>query len=640
MQCPSCRNPVRESDNFCSICGASLKSAGAAACRTCKAPLSAEDAFCAKCGTPSRAKPSPPPPPVLSVEGGKRRTGGVGIPLAPLPGGKLARATEGNGTPLGPKRPIGLATAPTSGRPGQPELPVERAEGEWPDVSGALEEIGFYRGEGLDDEADRALEVLRQRHPGHPALAEAAGPSGPSGPSVGASQPRTTPTVVAAGPTETALPALADAAVTPIRRALDPRTPSAPTLLPPAPVRPKRGAAAPGLEVAGTRPANTSPTRDRPRADGAPREADLSASAKLSLGDLDENEIDAALEDFGPSEASLAPIADFEDRSPNVTGHTVIALNPLLNARPQNDESGGAAAKRPRRKTLVPDKPWPVEPAPTASKPMIGTSVYGSSPMGGPPPLQDLEIPLDVEIDEAEDSDEFAAEAEHDIDFEPGDRTVVMLEPPVPAPYGGQKPPQPIEAARVQMIGSRGQVVAQFLVPAGTTFDVGRVEGQPWWDDQHLLPHHAQLIPAPGGGVIVNHLSQGGAVYRQLEGREPLSHGDQVRVGQSTVTYERTREGPGQLHVQLHTRGPVDVRRIPLHGLLFGRDRGDVVFTGDTYVSSEHCRIDIAQGGVFIEDVGSSNGTYLRVRAAEQVPYGTLLLMGQTQFRIVRARDA
>jgi pSer/pThr/pTyr-binding forkhead associated (FHA) protein len=72
---------------------------------------------------------------------------------------------------------------------------------------------------------------------------------------------------------------------------------------------------------------------------------------------------------------------------------------------------------------------------------------------------------------------------------------------------------------------------------------------------------------------------------------------------------------------------------IPPEGLHLGRERGDVIFPEDGYVSGLHCRLHGENGKVFLTDVGSSNGTFLRIRGTAQVKSGALLLMGQQLFR-------
>ena len=65
-----------------------------------------------------------------------------------------------------------------------------------------------------------------------------------------------------------------------------------------------------------------------------------------------------------------------------------------------------------------------------------------------------------------------------------------------------------------------------------------------------------------------------------------------------------------------------------------GRERGNILFPEDGYVSGAHCQLSVRDGRVFLKDLGSSNGTFLRVRETRALPSGSLMLMGQQLFRI------
>ena len=69
-------------------------------------------------------------------------------------------------------------------------------------------------------------------------------------------------------------------------------------------------------------------------------------------------------------------------------------------------------------------------------------------------------------------------------------------------------------------------------------------------------------------------------------------------------------------------------------GVTIGRENGEIVFPEDGYVSGTHCSIVGDDDGVFLEDLGSSNGTYIRVRKGQLIAPGNLLLVGQQLFRI------
>jgi hypothetical protein len=64
-------------------------------------------------------------------------------------------------------------------------------------------------------------------------------------------------------------------------------------------------------------------------------------------------------------------------------------------------------------------------------------------------------------------------------------------------------------------------------------------------------------------------------------------------------------------------------------GMHLGRERGDILFPEDGYVSGLHCRLHEENGRMFLTDIGSSNGTFVRLAGPRPVPSGSLLLMGQ-----------
>jgi hypothetical protein len=203
---------------------------------------------------------------------------------------------------------------------------------------------------------------------------------------------------------------------------------------------------------------------------------------------------------------------------------------------------------------------------------------------------------------------------------------------------------------RLVMLGARGEAVAERTIEAGTTFDLGRDGNQPWSDDTFIEPIHARFIAAQNG-VSVEELVPTGAVFLRIQGRRPLREDDQVRVGQSLLSYRRPQAEPTQSpelwgpwgSVVMHIAPGGEVVQIPLGnaGVTVGREFGEITLAGDTFVSSTHCRVVTGvaadQPGVFIEDLESSNGTYVRLRPGERVEVGQCVLIGQTQF-VIRKR--
>ena len=73
---------------------------------------------------------------------------------------------------------------------------------------------------------------------------------------------------------------------------------------------------------------------------------------------------------------------------------------------------------------------------------------------------------------------------------------------------------------------------------------------------------------------------------------------------------------------------------IPEAGVHLGRERGDILFPEDGYVSGLHCRLSWEANKLWLTDLGSSNGTFVRIREETDIRSGDVLLMGQQLFRI------
>ena len=74
--------------------------------------------------------------------------------------------------------------------------------------------------------------------------------------------------------------------------------------------------------------------------------------------------------------------------------------------------------------------------------------------------------------------------------------------------------------------------------------------------------------------------------------------------------------------------------------LTIGRDgHNDVPLPGDTFASSEHARFEARGDGVWLEDVGSTNGTYVngvKLKRPKRLEPGDIVKIGETDFRFER----
>ncbi len=71
-----------------------------------------------------------------------------------------------------------------------------------------------------------------------------------------------------------------------------------------------------------------------------------------------------------------------------------------------------------------------------------------------------------------------------------------------------------------------------------------------------------------------------------------------------------------------------------------GRDgHNDIPLPGDKFASSSHARFDPRGDGVWLEDAGSTNGTYLngvKLKRPKRLDTGDVIRIGETDFRFER----
>ena len=100
----------------------------------------------------------------------------------------------------------------------------------------------------------------------------------------------------------------------------------------------------------------------------------------------------------------------------------------------------------------------------------------------------------------------------------------------------------------------------------------------------------------------------------------------------------RSGSGPTRLVV---TEGPLRGTIVPLasSAVLIGRAPGCTLVLDDDYSSSRHARIFPQGGQWFVEDLGSTNGTFVadqRVEAPTPLPTGTPVRVGQSVLELQR----
>lgn len=230
-----------------------------------------------------------------------------------------------------------------------------------------------------------------------------------------------------------------------------------------------------------------------------------------------------------------------------------------------------------------------------------------------------------------------------------------MAAAPRPA-AGSPAAAAPVEArpstirASLTVLRADGTDAGVFMLPDDAV-TVGRDSGGVFAGDSYLSPKHATFLQNAGALFVKDEGSLNG-VYRRLEKDAPveLKAGSHFRVGQEILRIEPLQKSDaadgverfgspgsgyvGRVALVIGRDATGNAFPIPETGLYLGRERGDVVFPEDGYVSGLHCKISVTDGKIFLTDLGSSNGTFVRLLGESPLAAGQILLMGQQLFRV------
>lgn len=222
-------------------------------------------------------------------------------------------------------------------------------------------------------------------------------------------------------------------------------------------------------------------------------------------------------------------------------------------------------------------------------------------------------------------------------------------QPPVAA---APRAAEPVAGAMVlTALRADGSEAGTYSLP-GSTGTVGRETGGIFAGDSYLSPRHATFKSAGPGRAAVKDEGSLNGVYKKLGRDVPaeLRPNDIFRIGQEIIKYEPLVPQPpaadgverlgapskgyvGRIALVIGREETGNAFPIPETGVHLGRERGDILFPEDGYVSGLHCRLSWDGQKLFLTDLGSSNGTFIRV-AETEVRAGDVLLMGQQLFRI------
>lgn len=222
-----------------------------------------------------------------------------------------------------------------------------------------------------------------------------------------------------------------------------------------------------------------------------------------------------------------------------------------------------------------------------------------------------------------------------------------------PPPTAAAKQPNPWEIYLISINEDGSDGVGIPLEYLETT--VGRGGDTRFPTDAFLSPDHTRLF-IEDGRLFIKDLHSLNGTFLKLREEIKLSAGDTFLMGRQVLRFERfeqlvspkTKHSDGTRYMgspspsgkfkilQVGIGGVVqNVYCLPDSGAVLGREKGDIVFPHDKFMSSRHAQIYAGDDGAsYLVDLTSSNGTWIKIWERTRLRHNDYIFLGQQLFRV------
>jgi class 3 adenylate cyclase/pSer/pThr/pTyr-binding forkhead associated (FHA) protein len=223
----------------------------------------------------------------------------------------------------------------------------------------------------------------------------------------------------------------------------------------------------------------------------------------------------------------------------------------------------------------------------------------------------------------------------------------------------GEPPPAGVQLS-IALVGADGGIRQRHpLSHPGMT--VGRQAEISFPDDPLVATEHARFTQL-GECVYVEDLGSPEGVFIRLRAPHRLRDADIIQMGgqkfrfatramlskdadlprsaEHTAIFAATAVAPSRPRpflVLLEPNGR-ETERYELHDpeTSFGRSKGTYTFPNNPFLSSTHARIAVEEDRCVLEDLGSTNGTFVRIRKRASARDGDTLMIGKQLLRVLK----
>ncbi len=186
----------------------------------------------------------------------------------------------------------------------------------------------------------------------------------------------------------------------------------------------------------------------------------------------------------------------------------------------------------------------------------------------------------------------------------------------------------------------------------GDEHEVGRAGQVQFADDPTVSERHANFFYRDGALVVRDEASTNG-VFVRVRGPVRVDDGDMIIAGDQVLRVERSPvpdatpdadntvfygspRGASVFRITQMLSGGAPGITVCARGtsLQVGREGADLNFPSDSLLSVAHLRIEDTGDGLQLTDLGSRNGTFLRIRAEHELVHGDYVFIGRKLLRV------
>jgi pSer/pThr/pTyr-binding forkhead associated (FHA) protein len=206
--------------------------------------------------------------------------------------------------------------------------------------------------------------------------------------------------------------------------------------------------------------------------------------------------------------------------------------------------------------------------------------------------------------------------------------------------------------AKLTLIRGDGEDGVSFSL-AGTDHLAGRGDCPiSFPEDPFLSPIHANFRYTNGQLSVHDEGSLNG-VYVRLQGGQKVEPGTTILVGEQVLSvapaalvddlpdhegtyYSASMVRPAAFEIVQQIRGGSSgwVYRPQAEKVTIGREGNDINFPEDPFISGHHAQLQLTGGVLTVTDLGSRNGTFIRITGERMLKHGDYVFLGQQLLRV------